>query len=550
MSETADSFPPSPTGRRRRRRRHESHRPKAQRWVVAIAMALITLLAAYFSVTVWLDGYLKSDRFRAWISARISDRLKATAQIDGVSWRGTSAFVSSFEAAGSPQASFATLSANDIRADLNAGAIWDRAWHVERVQIARASLQFPSPVPSPATQGTTPPEPADSPAPQAGFLSSFLPNRVVLGPIRTDSVSLDWKSPDASASARGITVEIKPSDDDGFVLASGSGGTVKTSFLPATPIEIEEFDASWQKGEVRLDSFRASAANASINGEATVRTGSNPPQLDARAWIASLELASVIPPDWLKRLSGTARADIRLTGNPLEAERLACSGSASLAKGLIEGLPILQIIARKTRNESFVRLVLKEARTDFTRTPNGDWLLEKLLIDSPGLLRLKGSAALGATDSLSGSLLLGIVPGTLRYLAGAEQEVFLPIEKANLSPADRALLSAEDSGLLWTKLTLGGSLANPSEDLSDRLAKAWFNATVDEVLSMSMEGAVKAAESASRAATDAASAFLEKSPEAIGKGSDLLRKGAETGGGLLQKGAESGIRAIEGLLPR
>jgi hypothetical protein len=548
MSETADSANPTPTSRRRRRR--EVHRPKGQRWLVAIAMVFITLLAAYFSLTVWLDGYLKSDRFREWISARISDQLKATARIDGVSWRGTSAFVSSFEAAGSPEASFATLTANDIRADLNAGAIWDRAWHVERVQIARASLQFPSAIPDTTDPAAAPPattEPTDT---QSGFLSSILPNRVVLGPIRTDSVSLDWKSADASATARGMTVEIKPSDDDGFVLASGTGGTVKTSFLPATPIEIEDFDASWQKGEARLDSFRASAANASINGEATVRTASNPPQLDARVWIAGLELAGVIPPDWLKRLSGTARADIRLTGNPLEAERLACSGSASLAKGLIEGLPILQIIARKTRNESFVRLVLKEARTDFTRTPDGDWLLEKLLVDSPGLLRLKGSAAVGAKETLSGSLLLGIVPGTLRYLAGAEQEVFLPIEKANLSAAERALLSAEDAGLLWTRLTLGGSLANPSEDLSDRLARAWFNATVDEVLGMSMEGAVKAAETASRAASDAASAFLEKSPEAIDKGADLLRKGAATGGGILQKGAESGIRAIEGLLPR
>jgi hypothetical protein len=548
MSETADSANPTPTSRRRRRR--EFQRPRGQRWLVAISMVLITLLAAYFSLTVWLDGYLRSDRFREWISARISDRLKATARIDGVSWRGASAFVSSFEAAGSPEASFATLSANDIRADLNAGAIWDRAWHVERVQIARASLQFPSVIPDTTVPTADPPQTGDTPAPQGGFLSSFLPNRVVLGPIRTDSASLDWKSADASVTARGMTVEIKPSDDDGFVLASGTGGTVKTSFLPATPIEIEDFDASWQKGEVRLDSFRASAANASINGEATVRTASNPPQLDARVWIAGLELAGVIPPDWLKRLSGTARADIRLTGNPLEAERLACSGSASLAKGLIEGLPILQIIARKTRNESFVRLVLKEARTDFTRTPDGDWLLEKLLVDSPGLLRLKGSAAVGATETLSGSLLLGIVPGTLRYLAGAEQEVFLPIEKANLSAAERALLSAEDAGLLWTRLTLGGSLANPSEDLSDRLARAWFNATVDEVLSMSMEGAVKAAETASRAANDAASAFLEKSPEAIDKGADLLRKGAATGGGILQKGAESGIRAIEGLLPR
>jgi len=54
----------------------------------------------------------------------------------------------------------------------------------------------------------------------------------------------------------------------------------------------------------------------------------------------------------------------------------------------------------------------------------------------------------------------------------------------------------------------------------------------------------------SPSANEAASAFLEKSTEAIDKGADLLRTGAATGGGILQKGAESGIRAIEGLLPR
>jgi hypothetical protein len=545
MSETADT--PAPSTSRRRRR---SRRTGGKRWLWALGIAAVLLLAGYFSLSVWLDGYLKSDRFREWISRLISDRLRAPARIDGVSWRGSSAFVSTFGAAGSPEASFASLSAHDIRADLNAGAIWDRAWHVEGIQVARAHLEFASGGAGSGTSEGAPPPEETAAAPTGGFLASLLPNRVVLGPIRTDAVSLDWKSADASASARGISVEIKPSDDDGFVLARGSGGSLTTSFLPATPMEIEEFDASWQRGEVRLDSFRATAADASITGEATVRTSGSAPQLDARATVTDLELARVIPPDWLKRLSGTVRAEVRITGNPLEAERLSCTGSAALAKGLIEGLPILQIIARKTRNESFVRLVLKEARADFSRTADGDWLFEKLLVDSPGLLRLKGMAALGSGDSLSGSLLLGIVPGTLRYLAGAEQEVFLPVDRANLTAAERATLNPEDSGLLWTRLTLGGSLANPSEDLSDRLAQAWFNATVDEVLGMSMEGAVKAAETASRAATEAASTVLEKSPEALDKGADLLRKGAATGSDILQKGAESGIRAIEGLLPR
>ena len=549
MSETAE-IPEAAAGtshRSRRRRKRRAPSLAGRKWLIGLGITAVAGAAAVFSFTVWLDGYLKSDAFRTWISGRISERLKATAELRGISWRDTSAFVETFRAVGGPEAAFGVVTASDIRADIDAGAIWDRTWEVESVKVARAGVDF-------TRQPDAPPPPVVPAAAEGGgggFLSSLIPDRTVVKLVRVDQFGFDWKSPEGtSAAARNIMVEARPSEDQSFLMASGSGGTLVSSMLPGVAVEIESFDASWQDGEVRLDRFQAEASGgARLSGEATVRLG-NPGRLDAKGELADLSLDKVVPDDWLKRVRGTGRADVRITGNPADPGRLMWRGEAAVKDGMVEGLPVLQIIARKTRNESFVRLVLREARTRFTRTGEGDWMLDGLHLDAPGLLRLKGRASVGAAEQLSGALLLGIVPGTLRYLAGAEQEVFLPMDRAGLSAEERSLLGPEDAGLLWTRLTLGGTLTAPSEDLSDRLARAWFNATVDEVLNMSMEGAAKAAEVASKAASGAAEAVIENAPAAAEKGVDLLQKGVEGGAGLLQKGAEGGLRVIEGLLPK
>jgi hypothetical protein len=118
---------------------------------------------------------------------------------------------------------------------------------------------------------------------------------------------------------------------------------------------------------------------------------------------------------------------------------------------------------------------------------------------------------------------------------------------------ERALFNAEDSGLLWTRLQLRGTLDHPQEDLAERLARAWFNATVDEVLNMSVDGAIKAAEAASKAAAEAAGTVIEKAPDLINNGfktgTELLQKGVEGSGDLLQKGVDGGLKTIEGLIP-
>jgi|GEM_PF-850812 len=548
MSEAATESIAAVPRRSRRRRRGKKGWTKC--WIV-LGSIVVAGAGLFFGARIWITNYLQSDKFRVWISGAIASRLDADVQLDGIRWQDSSASVGTFTATGSADSSFAKIEARDLRATINAGAIWDRVWQVDEIKIARVFLDFSNTQPreasSPQGTGTS-----VGSGESSGFFASLLPNRTVVKGAEVDQFGFLWANGTRSAKASGINLHVKPAEGNEFFLASGQRGTLELSMLPDAPVTLREIEASLQGDEFIIEDLTAEAAGADITAEGTILTGDKP-SLDLKGTVAGLDLSRCIPEDWLKSLKGKADGDVRITGDPGEFAKLKWRGTVQLRDGLLEGLPLLHVIARKTRNESFIRLLLKDAHTEFTRTTDGGWLLEKLNVDAPGLLRLKGAVSAAPDDTLHGELLLGIVPGTLRYLAGAEQQVFQPLERLLVTRGERALLSSADSGLLWTRLRLRGTLGNPQEDLADRLAKAWFNATVDEVMNMSMEGAVKAAETASKAAAEAAGTVLENAPEILEKGlqtgSDILGTGIESGAGLLEKGVEGGIKTIEGLIP-
>lgn len=544
----SDDQPPMSARQRRARRRKKA--PAGRKLWIVLGVVGLLLVSGFFGVQIWLRSYLQSEKFRRWISAEASQRLEAEVEMSGITWQDSSATVGSFTAKGSEASAFGFVEARDIRATVNAGAVWDRVWQVDGVKVARVFVDLSAPkqaaAPAVASGGD-----GSGSSGGSGFLSSFLPNRTVVKEISVDQAGMLWSSGENRAEVRGIGLQVKPAETNEFFLFSGHGGTVNLSMAPEMPVKLEDFEASWQDGELTVDALNADAAGAQLTAEGTVSMGDRA-ALDLKAGISGLDLSRVLPPDWLKSLSGKAGGTVRVSGDPRVPAKLLWRGQAVLREGLLEGLPLLHVIAKKTRNEALIRLLLKDARTDFTRTGEGGWLLEKIMVDA-GTLRMKGRASTAPDGALNGDLLLGILPGTLRYLAGAEQSVFLPLNQLLVTQQERSLITQDDAGLLWTRLKLHGTVDHPKEDLSDRLAQAWFNATVDEVMGMSMEGAFKAAELASKTAADAAGQVLEKAPEMLENGlktgSELLEKGIEGGGGLLEKGVEGGLKAIDGLLP-
>jgi len=144
-----------------------------------------------------------------------------------------------------------------------------------------------------------------------------------------------------------------------------------------------------------------------------------------------------------------------LSGNAQLAAPDVFKGTVILQDGRLENIPMLATVANFTQNPAFRRMPIQEMRGNFSRE-RGDWRISNFFAESKGLLRIEGSAVIGREGSLRGQFQIGVTAQTLQWLPGSRERVFK---------------TARD-GYLWTDLSVGGTIENPTENLSERLATA------------------------------------------------------------------------------
>lgn len=555
MSETVST--PRPAGRRRRGKKSG----RGMRILLICAASLVALIAvAWLGFNTWLRGYLRGESFRTFLSGRISSKLDATGSIDMITWRDSQAQIDEYRAEGNPGAAFATMQVQDIRAGIDTGAIWDRVWKIDEVKIARVRIEAggqKSPADSAAPAAVPAAAVAEPEAPRApSWLAQFVPNRTQIGVIKIGAADVRWQNETQSAQLTGLPLELEPTDSQKVLLVRGRGGEIAWSGMPDLRFNIDDLQITRTDEEILLDRFVAMSTGTGntpvrINAEAKLAPSATGPgsELEAEGVVSGLNVKQIVPENWLQRLSGLVTLDGKMKMNTRRPESLAARGKFALKNGSLQALPVLDIIARKTRNASFATLTLREASADAVWSRAAGTELDRILVDCPGLLRLRGRMRIAADGQLQGALLVGIVPNTLSYVAGAEDYVFVPLEKLNLTTDESRLTSAEDQPLRWARMTLSGTMDAPVEDLSDRLAQAWFNATVEQVLNMPMEEAIRRAEEVSRVAAGAAGKVLEQGTKAgseliDGKPAEALKTGIDAGKGIIEGGAS----VIEGLI--
>jgi len=118
---------------------------------------------------------------------------------------------------------------------------------------------------------------------------------------------------------------------------------------------------------------------------------------------------------------------------------------------------------------------------------------------------------------LDGRFRVGIMPGTLAHIPGAESKVFLRGEK----------------GLLWAPLRITGTVDHPEEDLSARMIAAAGERMfelVPETGERALKFAQKTAAELPQNAIDAGSEVIDEGAELIHEGTDIIREGV---GGVL-----------------
>jgi hypothetical protein len=185
-----------------------------------------------------------------------------------------------------------------------------------------------------------------------------------------------------------------------------------------------------------------------------------------------------------------------------------------LTDGVLTAMPLLDSLSAYADTTRFRRLALEDGRVDY-EWEDGAIVLRNLVIASEGLVRLEGTMRVDGEERLDGRFRLGLVPGVLARIPGAETIVFQPGER----------------GLLWTTLRVTGTIDDPEEDLTGRLIEA-AGLRMFEILPETGERVLKF----TREVLDAdMTRHLEKGVEVIETGRDVIRE------------AEGVVRGVTGI---
>ncbi len=423
---------------------------------VLLVLLVIGLLVAKSSLNAWLQG----DGFREWLTRRAETALKSEVSLGELKWNGSEVFAAKITATGRPEADFSELVLDGVRT--KTGGVKDRAFRVSDITVNRLHLLFSS-IRKAAPVAVIPSSDGEAVEGEASrlprWLSDLAPNRVEVDRIHIAATHVTVeKAAGAVFTLAGVETTMEPDFASGVWEIRGKGGTMQVPDQPQ--IRLKELGMRWRGSELFVDRCALGIyRDGHIEGRGEIGFESGG-MFDVNLDISSITIDELVEGEWRDRLDGILHGPVHITGSP---GGLVYEGTLNVTEGVIESIPVLELVARYTRSDRFKRIVLNEARTNFK---SDGWRVElrDLVLQSDGLVRVEGSVDI-VGDQLEGDLSVGVAPGTMRWIPGAERLVFVE---------DR-------DGFRWTPLRLSGTTADPKEDLSARLIAAAGESLLDEL---------------------------------------------------------------------
>lgn len=462
---------------------------KPWKWILGVgALLLVVVLVAVFFAANAIQNYLKSDALRDQLVAAAGKKLHADIDLDQLRWDGSTVYADGWRARGYPGASFTSMDMDGLRALFDGAK--DSAWQIPEIRINQLSLNFSAErLPAPARSAE--PGGGGSATPGApSWLQRWIPDRAEIGILRIDATNFLLRDKQGQQTLALTSVETltQPTATPGGWDITGHGGKLLVRDLP--PLSLDRAEVRWNRDRIFINHATLGFYDkAKLSGTGDVKLGENP-QLNLDLQFGNLDAKKLLSENWQKKISGMLEGNLTVKGNPKLKTELTSKGTLRLEDGVVEGLPLLDLIAQYTKMQRFKRLALHQAQADFVKV--GDRIeITDLVLQSDGLTRLEGSFTLNDRQITDGQFRLGVTPGTLRWIPGAEQKVFTHAE----------------NGFLWTPLEISGSLDQPRENLSARLAGAAVESLVED---------------APNQATDAAKKMLRDPSSVIDSGKKLL----------------------------
>ena len=458
------------------------------------------MLAA--AVGYWsLKHYLHSDGFRKLLSAKVSQAVGMEGEFSPFRWDGLAVDTGSFEAQG--PGIITSLYADRLHTEVNLSGVRRGVWDLDGATVSHVEVNFDARTRPESAPGADPNDPSalafwDAPKPKAR--SGWMPQEVEINSLDLRNVVTKILVDDGEIRATGMQIHLDRTGELRTYRGSVLGGKIRLPFslLPEATLDRARF--RYADGQLFVTDATASVfkdGRFEGFGEWSFREKS----YAFEGNISSVKCDEFLSPDWAKRLTGDASTTVVLQST---SKGPLATGTLTIKNGVLTALPMLDALAAYADTRRFRVLSLTEAKTDW-RWQQGALTFSNLVLASEGLIRLEGAITIRGQE-LDGSFRLGLAPGTLASIPGAETVVFLPGAR----------------GLVWSPLQISGTLDNIQEDLTARLTAA-AESRMFEIIPETGEKVLKFTRS-----MIGNEATIQKGVEVIGQAADTVGGAADT----------------------
>lgn len=460
------------SSRRRKRVVEIENRGGWKRLLVKIILSLIVVvILALVGGYYYFNSYLQGDEFRALIQNKMGKNIGAEVSVSPLKRDGKYLLVNSLALEnGEGLVKNAEISGVELEFDYN--RLWEREVYLDRIYVRDVSVDIdiskkvsenmayvgvvadrPEVIEVPAIEEDSL---VVSPGKSVAWYKRFVPNKFGFSLVQVDKLSLGCVLPQGTAQLSNVQVNVTSKNQ--------AAGTYKVG-LKGGNYEIP--GKFFTKGELDVASFRYSpelfsisefklkvGSNGRLAAEGEVGLGRTPSDLNIS--LQGIELKELLPANWARSVEGVMKATGKVKRDA--QGEISCKGEVSFEKAVVTALPLLDTLAAFANTGRFRRVEWTLAQSKFSK--EGDVIaFRDIFLASEGLVRLEGWVEIRG-EALSGKLMVGIPAGLLAHIPGAEETIFT---KEN---------NQGKMNLLWTPITLSGTLDSPKEDLSRRLLMA------------------------------------------------------------------------------
>ena len=478
-----------------RRRRKKASGGRSKRILVRVLL-VVGLLLAVSAVGGYLRlrAYLHSEGFRSFLAGLVGRTLHSEVVLEPFRWDGLQVNCGGMTADGTELVR--EVRANGLRTEVGLGGVSNGVWKLRGAVVRRVDLVL--------GRGELPVLGSSS------LGEGWLPRRVELEDLRIEEANLSGRVGEDEFAARGQSWVVMPGVVSGAYDFAARGGSIDHpwSWFPDPELVQARFRVQGKR-------LYLTDAEAKVYGEGrlhmTGEAGFDEDDYTFEGSVRGVRGDRVLPEDWAKRLSGDLGADFTIS---YRDGRLGTRGKIGMKDAVLTALPVLDRLAAYADTTRFRVLNLNVARLDFFA--EGERLrLTDIRIGSEGLLRLEGRMDI-IGEQMDGRFALGLAPGTLARIPGAESKVF----------AERR------DGLMWAPLRITGTMDDPQEDLSERLILA----AGERMFELLPETGTRVLKFTRSAISDGASEMISGAPGVVGAGVDVIQGAGgivrDVGGGL------------------